>query len=382
VKGIDMARSKNSVRSRSAKAPATANSWLSLTWDDLDSWAGGRSVSRGQDYQRQGRVKRLALSKEGRLLATVVGNERYVTTVWLDAGDRGTKQINSTCSCPVGATCKHAVAVVAEYLVAITEQRIVAAADPDDPRWTRLSGVDADSYDFDEDADFEEEEVFGPDEDEDESHDGSDISSVAPLRRIKPSQSAHRQRRKRLSRAEWDQKIKLHLEQQDRDDLAKLVSALVKRFPELRQELQDRISLEDGEIGELLTAARRELRQVTTEFGWRNQWTGEGHTPDYRSLEVRLRRLADSHHYDAVVEFSRELMERGMEQVGQSNDEGETANALSDCLPVVFEALEKSSLPAPDKKIIYAIDACLHDDYDLIRNAAARVLDAKWQAAD
>ncbi len=54
---------------------------------------------------------------------------------------------------------------------------------------------------------------------------------------------------------------------------------------------------------------------------------------------------------------------------------------LADCLTVVFDALAKSSLSAPDK-ILYAVDACLQDDYDVVRDAAGKTLSAKWGSAD
>jgi len=57
----------------SPPVPKAAETWASLTWDQLEDWAGGRSVSRGQAYQRQGRVKDLAIAADGRLLATVLG---------------------------------------------------------------------------------------------------------------------------------------------------------------------------------------------------------------------------------------------------------------------------------------------------------------------
>ena len=55
----------------SSKGRKASKDWTSLSWDDLDRWAGGRSVSRGRSYQRQGRVHDLAISEDGRLLATV-----------------------------------------------------------------------------------------------------------------------------------------------------------------------------------------------------------------------------------------------------------------------------------------------------------------------
>jgi uncharacterized Zn finger protein len=47
----------------------------------------------------------------------------------------------------------------------------------------------------------------------------------------------------------------------------------------------------------------------------------------------------------------------------------------------VFDALASSSLPVPDK-LIYVIDACLNDDYDVVGEAPGKILDANWSTAD
>ena len=49
-------------------------------------------------------------------------------------------------------------------------------------------------------------------------------------------------------------------------------------------------------------------------------------------------------HSDVVVALGRELIHRAMAQVEQSPDEGETAMAVAECLPVVFDAVVKSTL--------------------------------------
>ena len=55
--------------------------------------------------------------------------------------------------------------------------------------------------------------------------------------------------------------------------------------------------------------------------------------------------------------------------------------AVAECLPVVFDAVVKSTLSGP-QKILFAIDACLKDDYDVIDDSAEAILDAKWKPAD
>ncbi len=37
-----------------------------LTWNDIEAWAGGKIVSRGKNYQCQGRVSDLAVTVNGR----------------------------------------------------------------------------------------------------------------------------------------------------------------------------------------------------------------------------------------------------------------------------------------------------------------------------
>jgi uncharacterized Zn finger protein len=96
---------------------AASQQWEALTWQDIEAWAGSRSLSRGRAYQRQGRVRDLARSTDDRLLATVSGGDRYVVTVSTDAEEKKDRGIHSKCTCPVGYNgCKHAVAVVAEFL--------------------------------------------------------------------------------------------------------------------------------------------------------------------------------------------------------------------------------------------------------------------------
>ena len=174
--------------------------------------------------------------------------------------------------------------------------------------------------------------------------------------------------------AEWDALIQADIEKKSAAELAKCVVALVNRFPELRQEFQERILLGEGDAPRLIGEARKELRSVTSEIGWQNHWQHDGHTPDYSRLKHRFERLAELGHADAVVELGRELFEHGMSQVEQAHDEGETGMALAECFPVVFAAVAASSL-APAEKILYAIDACELDQWDYIGEPAATILD-------
>jgi uncharacterized Zn finger protein len=163
--------------------------WTELTWDDLTDWAGARSVERGRSYQRGGRVKKLAISDDGRLLATVAGTERYATTVSFEPA-RGQKALASSCTCPVGINCKHAVATVAEYLHALAEGRDVPLARENDPRWDALDG-DGEAFEFEEE--WDDEDAWDDEED------------YAPA--VKPRASKKKEAARKPGPVDWDAKI-------------------------------------------------------------------------------------------------------------------------------------------------------------------------------
>lgn len=341
-----------------------ADRWAGLTWADLEDWAGPRSVERGRTYQRGGRVKDLKITADGALLATVTGTERYATRVALGSG-RGLAVLESSCTCPVGVSCKHAVATVADYLSAVADGRDVPEASDDDPRWDALEGGG---------EAFEAEDEW--DEDEDESWNGE--VDYAPA--VKPRKPA-RTPSKKPGPVDWDARIEGHLRSKSREELADLAWMLVKRFPEVHAELRERLSLRDGDADRLVAEARREIKKATAEPGWSNHWSGEGYRPDYRPVRRRLERLLELGHADDVVALGREFLRRGMEQAGSSDDEGESLADFAEALGVVFEAVAQSSL-TPRERLLFAIDAELADEYDVVDEATAPIFDADYRPED
>jgi hypothetical protein len=166
-------------------------------------------------------VKDLAISADDRLLATVQGGDRYIVSVWLNAGKKRHDKLESHCTCPVGYNCKHAVAAVAEYLQALTDGTAVPAADPDDPRWRKLSGADAEFDDVLDDPD-------------DGDDDRQDDEEAEPAR-----EPPERRRSSRPTSTEWDDKIERLVRGKSREALAEEVLSLVRRYPELREEYRE-----------------------------------------------------------------------------------------------------------------------------------------------
>jgi len=321
----------------SARSVAQKSNWESVTWDEVANWAGSRSMARGRAYQRGGRVHNLAATSDGRLIATVSGTRSYTTGVWWEAD-----VLHSRCTCPVGWNgCKHAVAVLATYLDMLAKNAVVTAMDAADNKWEELANnslSEAPSDDFD-------------DSDEDDESEDNESSHIP---------------RRRTSKAS-DEKIRNLIDEKSREELAELVWSLTQRFPELREEFCERIALGEGNADRLIAEARKELRRATSEPGWRNYWKGEGYTPDFSRLARYLDRMVELGQADAVVKLSREIMAQGMEQIGQSNDEGETATAFAECLPPIFRAVNRSKMSAA-QKLLFAIDAGLRDEYSVIES--------------
>ncbi|MBW1816849.1 MAG: SWIM zinc finger domain-containing protein [Deltaproteobacteria bacterium] len=114
-----------------------------LTWNDFEKWAGGKILSRGKNYQRQGRVSDLAVTEDGRLIAWVAGSKRYATRVVMD--DDGLP--DSICSCPYTFDCKHGVAVViADSMSVIVKALDRSSLDADDKLAWALDAVLEDQY--------------------------------------------------------------------------------------------------------------------------------------------------------------------------------------------------------------------------------------------
>jgi len=339
-----------------AQKPSRDDGWTVLSWDDLAEWAGSRSVDRGRTYQKQGRVHDLAISEDGWLLATVAGGARYAVAVWYESSAKKAGAIYSRCTCPVGSSgCKHAVAVVAEYLERLSASEDTPVADQDDERWELLADETGDkSKDEADDLDMD----TGDDEDEHVYY-------------------VHRHRHPEASGGKTlnasNEKIRKHIEAKSHEELVELVWTLTERLPELYEEFRDRIALGEGKVDRLVAGARKEIRRVSSEAGWVNSWTGEGQTPDYSRVKHRLERLLELGHPDAVVRLGKELMTLGNEQIGQSNDEGETAEAVGECMPVIFRAVVASSLPSA-RKLLFAIDAHLRDDYGIVNDAADAII--------
>jgi uncharacterized Zn finger protein len=286
-----------------------------LTWNDIEAWAGGKIISRGKNYQRQGRVSDLSVTEDGSLIAWVDGSERYATRVVL--GEDGLP--DSICTCLYGLNCKHGVAVVIEYLKRVENNRSVPKAKQDDDRLKLLA-----------------------DENRDEEPNDAENGMSEDIR----------------------QDIDGFLKGKTKAQLIDLIHEFAGQYPEMARELCDRKQVISGNTEPLVTRLCKEIRDLGNEFGWQNYWNSEGYTPDYSGIRQKLETLLKAGHTDEVLTLGRELVTTGIRQVEESDDEGETEREIADCMPVIVAALDRSSLSTADK-LTWALDALLEDQFDL-----------------
>ncbi len=298
-----------------------SKSFTDLAWEDLNDWVGARIVGRGKSYQR--RVKNLCITSDGALVASVQGTKLYSTRADLDSNN----ELHSQCSCPYGGGCKHAVAMILAYLDACKNKKNIPLATQDDERLLRLSGKSDDTDDF-EDLDDEEIE-------------------------------------KQRTTSRKNDSVRAHLEALSKNELVDLLMKGENILPDLNRKLTDRDHLKKGDTDKIVKTIRKKIEALSSEPAWSNHWDGENNIPDYSPVQKRLEALLENNRPDVVIELGAYLMECSIEQIGQSNDEGETGEEIASCMDVVYQAVMQSSLTIP-QKLLWEIDLLLQDEYSIL----------------
>jgi len=167
------------------------------------------------------------------------------------------------------------------------------------------------------------------------------------------------------------------LEAMSKDELIRVVKEAAARYPEIERDLLEKKQLSEGKVTTLVRSLQREIRKLTSEPAWYNSWRGEGNIPDYSHVQSQLRALLDSGHADQVIQLGEELWNRGNEQVGQSHDEGETAEEITACMTIVLQAVPCSSMSSAEQ-LLWVIDRALEDEYSLLDSAASILENTKY----
>ena len=319
-----------------------------LDWATLESWAGAKTLSKGREYQRTGRVSSLARSHDGTLVAWVTGSERYATIVTNKNG------LYSACTCPVGESCKHAVAVILEYLTLREKAVAVPSLAPDDPRIALLDDFFPDAFpaEYKDVADKRPQlsESNHPDTDP-----GGSKRPHGPLRH--------------------------YLETMKKKELLDLMEELMEQFPEVGQEISDRRSLAEGDPLPIFEELVADIEVITDEEAWSDDWSDDSHIPDYSPVRKRMEMLLAMDQPDLVVEAGKTLIRKGKKQLENGDDRtGEVSDEIDSCLVLVFAALKRSGRPVFER-LLFAIHATFDDDFGLCADAWD-FLKEDWPAAD
>ncbi|GAH04252.1 unnamed protein product, partial [marine sediment metagenome] len=174
---------------------------------------------------------------------------------------------------------------------------------------------------------------------------------------------------------DMQQELESFLKENTKTQLIELICDLAEKHPEMAEDLIDRKQMISGNIKALVTRLRNQIDDIGEEPGWQSYWAGEGYTPDYSGIRKKLETLLKAGHADDVLTLGRELVTTGIRQVEESNDEGETAMEIADCMPLIVEALDRSSLDDVGK-LSWALDAVLEDQFEVCE-AFAEYLDRR-----
>lgn len=312
-----------------------------LTYDDLDRWAGEKIRTRGKAYV--GRVAGLHRTEQGHLVAWVSGTEEYATLVRL--GDGGVR--SWFCTCPYdGGPCKHTVAVILAAAQQVKHKRDIPLLSEDDDLHLVLFG------DRDDEPAWEDEQP--------------------PVEGPVGGESAGKLEKTGLRRM---------LEGKTREELVELLARLATDFPAVARALAEAEQLKCGRIEPLVRSLRREIATLTSEPAWSSTWSDERDIPDYSHVRQQFATLLAAGHGDILLALGDDLWRRGHEQVAQSDDEGETGEAIAGCLDIVLRAVRQSSLP-PAEQLLWVIDRLMTDEYGLLHSGEQLLLDPVYGPED
>lgn len=285
-----------------------------LSRNDLVEWAGYKIVTRGENYQIEGRVSDLVMADDSNLIASVEGTRQYITKVSMNRDELP----ESICTCPYYVDCKHGVAVVLESLNRLELNKKIPMAEKEDHR---LDMIENDEWD---------------DEVEEEEKRNSGIIQ---------------------------QDMDKFLKNQSKAQLIDLIRELAVTYPAIGYDLSSRQQIKSGSTGVMVNRLRKEIRDICNEPDWQDYWDGDEYIPNYSEIHKNLHALLTSGHPDEVVDLGRELMKTIIYQIEQGWDD-ETVLELDPIIPVITEALELSSLDTVEK-LNWALDAVLNDSYEL-----------------
>jgi uncharacterized Zn finger protein len=164
--------------------------------------------------------------------------------------------------------------------------------------------------------------------------------------------------------AERDLLLQEYLQGLSKKQLVAKFLALAGDLPEVHVRLRDSADPRTKDDKALRKELRREVVRVSRQDAWSDAWSEECHIPDYSGVRRKMSALLEVGQADSLLDEGHEFLQRGIEQVEASNDEGETCAEIADCCPLLVRALRESARTGAEK-LCWALEAVLADDYGI-----------------
>ncbi|PWR76338.1 SWIM zinc finger domain-containing protein [Methanospirillum stamsii] len=286
-----------------------------LTYEDLNTWFGQKTVSRGKSYQKGGQVVNVYQIADDVLCGEVQGSELYHTVVSL-SGNR-----TSTCSCPVEIDCKHGVALILEYLNQIKQGTTISKPPSNEyaKKYKPLLSSESESHDL----------------------------PILSFQHEKPV-------------------TKDYLKTLSKDKLIDIILSSIEGSRNIEVYLDRRQKMEKSSPESSIDAIIAEIDEVTSEELDYSDWydMDEDDAPDYSGILESFNVLLEEKRYADLIRLGLILLQKANHQVEMDDENGTISSRIYDCIAVVAEAIESSDLPQY-QKLLYAIEFLQADEYSL-----------------
>ena len=370
----------------STKNSSARDYWELLSWSDLTDRFGDRTTKRGRDYAKNGNVKSIWATNDGKnILAVVRGSDDYYTLVTLSDGKKKNQfTLSSDCSCPVGMGCKHGVAAIGKYLDLLANNSPISrCAKKDDETWEaflpdgkkKIITIDEYEEDCDDDDDADYNDDCWNDND-DEWDDDDDWDEPPPRRTVRSVKTV-----KTTSKDGLETELKKKLQAKSAKELTDLVLQLFKEYDEVREYFEREAFAESlGATNDITKLVEKAIKLIDKEFGSITfDYYDRYHTQSSLNLDPAVAVVKQFTRFDdplpAIDRVARHLLKKANHYVESAHVE-ETYE-IDSVFSKMAELLLQSKID-PVKLILWSHDISHVGEYDFTGDAVKKILDHSW----
>jgi len=359
-----------------AKNSPVRDYWNQLSWSDITDYFGDRTTKRGRDYAKNGNVKSIWVTDDGKnILAVVSGSDDYHTLVTLSESKKKNRfSLNGDCSCPVGSDCKHAVAAIAKYLDLLANDKpINRCVEKDDETWEAFSAdgkkrvITIDEY---EEDDWDDDDNYWDDNDDDDDDSPPSRRKVKRVKTIKTT-----------SKDGLETALKKKLQAKSAKELSDLVLLLFKEYGEVQEHFEREVFAESvAATGDILKLVEKAIKLIDKEFDNVSfDYYDRYHTRSSLNLDPILVVVEQFSQFEdplpAIDRVARHLFKKANRYVESSHVED--TSEIDFVFSKMAEVLLKSKVDSV-KSILWAHEISRISDYGLADYALQKILDHSW----